>query len=88
MRKYINIALGILLIVLAVWIVNVMILKNPRPQRPPVKIVKPVFIDTVQNGTIPIIIRANGTLVAKNRIEIFSEVQGVLQPTSKGKPAG
>ena len=83
MRKVINIILGILLIVLAVWLVNVMILKNQRPQRPPMKIVKTVFIDTVQNGTIPIMIRANGTLVAKNRIEIFSEVQGVLQTTSK-----
>ena len=83
MRKYINIALGILLIVLAFWLVNVMILKNQRPDRPPVKIVKKVFVDTVQNGTIPIMIRANGTLVAKNRIEIFSEVQGVLQRTSK-----
>ena len=74
MRKVINIILGILLIVLAVWLVNVMILKNQRPQRPPMKIVKTVFIDTVQNGTIPIMIRANGTLVAKNRIEIFSEI--------------
>ncbi len=83
MRKYINIALGILLIVLAFWLVNVMILKNKRPERPPVKIVKTVFIDTVQNSTIPIMIRANGTLVAKNRIELFSEVQGVLQQTAK-----
>jgi len=83
MRKYINIVLGIILIALAVWLVNVMILKNKRPDRPPMKIVKTVFIDTVQNGTIPIMIRANGTLVAKNRIELFSEVQGVLQQSSK-----
>jgi multidrug efflux pump subunit AcrA (membrane-fusion protein) len=83
MRKYINIFLGIALIALAFWLVNVMILKNKRPDRPPVKIVKTVFVDTIQNSTIPIMIRANGTLVAKNRIELFSEVQGVLQPTSK-----
>ena len=83
MRKYINIFLGIALIALAFWLVNVMILKNKRPDRPPVKIVKTVFIDTIHNSTIPIMIRANGTLVAKNRIELFSEVQGVLQPTSK-----
>ena len=83
MRKYINIALGIVLIALAFWLVNVMILKNKRPERAPVKIVKTVFIDTVHNSTIPIMIRANGTLVAKNRIEIFSEVQGVLQTTAK-----
>ena len=83
MRKYINIALGIVLIVLAVWLVNVMIVKNKRPERPPIKIVKTVFVDTVQNTSIPIVIRSNGNLVAKNRIEIFSEVQGVLQPTAK-----
>lgn len=83
MRKYINIGLGILLIGLAYWLVQVMILKNQRPERAPKKIVKTVFIDTVKNGTIPIMIKANGTIVAKNRIEIFSEVQGVLQPTSK-----
>lgn len=83
MRKYINIFLGIALIALAFWLVNVMILKNKRPDRAPIKIVKTVFIDTVQNSTIPIMIRANGTLVAKNRIEIFSEVQGVLQQSSK-----
>lgn len=83
MRKYINIFLGIVLIAIAFWLVNVMILKNKRPDRPPMKIVKTVFIDTVQNSTIPIMIRANGTLVAKNRIDIYSEVQGVLQRTSK-----
>ncbi len=83
MRKYINIALGIVLIVLAVWLVNVMIIKNKRPERPPIKIVKTVFVDTVQNSSIPIVIRSNGNLVAKNRIEIFSEVQGILQPTAK-----
>ena len=83
MRKYINIALGIVLIILAVWLVNVMIIKNKRPERPPIKIVKTVFVDTVANGQIPITIRSNGNLVAKNKIEIYSEVQGVLQPTQK-----
>ena len=62
MRKYINIALGIVLIILAVWLVNVMIIKNKRPERPPIKIVKTVFVDTVANGQIPITIRSNGNL--------------------------
>ena len=44
---------------------------------------KTVFVENVKNGTVPITITANGNLVAKNKIEIFSEVQGVLQPTSK-----
>ncbi|WKK67263.1 efflux RND transporter periplasmic adaptor subunit [Lutimonas zeaxanthinifaciens] len=83
MRKYINIALGILLIALAFWLVNVMGILNKRPDKAPVKIVKTVFVDEVKNSTIPITITANGNLVAKNKIEIFSEVQGVLQPTAK-----
>ena len=83
MRKYINIVLGIVLIGLAFWLVKVMVLTNTRPEKAPVKIVKTVFIERVKNGTVPITITANGNLVAKNKIEIFSEVQGVLQPSSK-----
>lgn len=83
MRKYINIVLGIVIIVVAFWLVKVMVLSNQRPEKAPVKIVKTVFIEKVKNGTVPIIITANGNLVAKNKIEIFSEVQGVLQPSEK-----
>ena len=83
MRKYINIALGICLIAIAFWVVKVMISSNQRKDRAPKKIVKTVFVEEVINSTIPITIRANGNLVAKNRIDIYSEVQGVLQPTPK-----
>lgn len=83
MRKYINIALGILLVALAFWLVQVMIKNNRRPEKTAKKIVKTVFVEEVKNGTIPITITANGNLVAKNKIEIFSEVQGVLLPNRK-----
>ena len=83
MRKYINIVLGIVIIGLAFWVVKVMVLSNQRPEKAAVKIVKTVFIENVKNGTVPITITANGNLVAKNKIEIFSEVQGVLQPSAK-----
>ena len=36
---------------------------NNRP--PSQKIVKTVFVDTVQNGTVPIMVPANGNLQAK-----------------------
>jgi membrane fusion protein (multidrug efflux system) len=83
MRKYINIILGILLIALAFWVVKVMVLSNQKPDAAPKKIIKTVFIENVKNGKVPIVISANGNLVAKDKIEIFSEVQGVLQPTPK-----
>ncbi len=55
--------------------------KNRRPK--PQKVVKTVFVDTVENATIPIIIPANGNLKAKRRVELFSEVQGVFRSASK-----
>lgn len=88
MRKYISLAFGIALLIAAFFIVNIMIEKNKRPERKAEKIVKTVFIDIVKNTDIPIVIRANGNLVAKNKIEIFSEVQGVLHPNHKDFKAG
>ncbi|WP_420320406.1 efflux RND transporter periplasmic adaptor subunit [Flagellimonas sp.] len=55
--------------------------KNRRPESQ--KVIKTVFVDTVTNGTVPIIIPANGNLKAKRRVELFSEVQGVFRSGSK-----
>ena len=54
---------------------------NRRPQSP--KVVKTVFVDTVKNKTIPLVVPANGNLKAKKRVELYSEVQGVFRPGSK-----
>jgi len=83
MRKLISIGLGIALMIGSVFIVKAMILNNQKPVYKAKKIVKTVFIDVVENKDIPITIKANGNLVAKNKIEIFSEVQGVLHSTTK-----
>ena len=66
MRKLISIGLGIALLVGAVFIVKAMILNNEKPVYKAKKIVKTVFIDVVENKDIPITIKANGNLVAKN----------------------
>jgi membrane fusion protein (multidrug efflux system) len=83
MRKYITIGLGIIVLVAAYFAMVWMEILNKKPERAAKKIVNTIFIDTVQNQDIPIIINTNGTLFAKNKIEIYSEVQGVLQVTSK-----
>ena len=54
---------------------------NRRPQSP--KVVKTVFVDTVKNRTVPLVVPANGNLKAKKRVELYSEVQGVFRPGSK-----
>ena len=43
------------------------------------KEVKTVFVETVKNRTIPIVIPANGNLAPKNRLELYAEVQGVFR---------
>lgn len=53
--------------------------RRPKPQ----KVVKTVFVDTVKNSVIPIVVPANGNLKAKRRVELFSEVQGVFRSGSK-----
>jgi len=60
------------------------IVDNKKSFRPKAdKVVKTVFTEVVQNGTVPIIVAANGNLNAKQRVELFAEVQGVFKRGSK-----
>lgn len=84
MRKVIlSVLAGIVIIGASIlgarWIANSKTDKRPKPQ----KVVKTVFVDTVKNGTVPIVIPANGNLVAKERVELFAEVQGVFKKGSR-----
>jgi multidrug efflux pump subunit AcrA (membrane-fusion protein) len=82
-RKIILFALGIFILVGAIFAAQ-SIIENKNKTRPrAAKIVKSVFAQSVINKTIPIVIPANGTLTAKNRLEIFSEVQGIFQSSSR-----
>jgi multidrug efflux pump subunit AcrA (membrane-fusion protein) len=83
MRKIILSVLGILLIVLSFLFAQKLIADKYKPKPVKEKVVKTVFIDTVLNKTVQIIIPANGSLVAKRRVELYSEVQGLFKPGSK-----
>lgn len=82
MRKAILSVIGILLIVFSFYAAKTLIANKNKPKPVKEKIVKTVFTDTVSNGTIKIVIPANGSLVAKRRVELFAEVQGVFKPSS------
>jgi len=88
MRKLISIGLGIGIVIAAFYIAKVMIDSNQKKNRKAPKIIKTVFVETVENKEIPIVISANGNLLAKNKISLFSEVQGVLKPLSKDFKTG
>ena len=83
MRKIIFTGLGIVLIIASFFFAKVIIdnkkVFKPRAQ----KVVKTVFTEVVQNKTIPIIVMANGNLTAKQRMELYAEVQGVFKRGSK-----
>lgn len=88
MRKILLSIIGVVIIALAL-IVSYYVVKNSTKAKPKVeKVVKTVFSEVVKNSTVPITIPANGTLVAKNKLELFSEVQGVFQLSSNDFKAG
>lgn len=79
MRNIILSIIGLILIVGSYFFAKHLIDNKTKPKPVPAKVVKTVFVDTVLNTTIPIVIPANGSLVAKRRVELYSEVQGVFK---------
>ena len=92
MRKILLAVLGIVLIIAAIfmarYIVNSKTAYKPKAE----KVVKTVFTKVVRNGTVPIVVSANGNLMAKSRVELYAEVQGVFRGGNKlfkvGQPYG
>lgn len=79
MRKIILYILGVLILALAIFLFYKLVTAKEQIKPPPVKEIKTVFVDTVKNGTVPIVIPANGSLVAKDRVELYAEVQGIFR---------
>jgi len=88
MRKLLSIVLGILLLVGAVFVAKYLIDNKKKPKPKFDKIVKTVFVEEVENKDIPIVITTSGNLTAKNKIDLFAEVQGVLKLSAKEFKAG
>ena len=88
MRKIILSILGILIILASFFLAKQIINSKTRPKPKVEKVVKTVFTETVSNGTVPIMVPANGNLRAKRRVELYAEVQGVFQKANKLFKAG
>ena len=82
-RKIILAILGVLLIVASIYGAIAIVKSKNTPRPSPAKVVKTVYVDTVRNREVPIVVPANGNLVAKQRMELYSEVQGVFQGGNK-----
>ncbi len=83
MRNIIVSILGVLLIIGSIYLGDAIANSKNKTRAIPEKVIKTVFVDTVENGTVQIVIPANGSLVAKHRVELYSEVQGIFKVGSK-----
>jgi len=83
MRKIILSTLGLLLIVGSFFMAK-KIVDSKKSFRPKArKVIKTVYTETVENSDIPIVVAANGNLMAKQRVELYAEVQGVFNSGNK-----
>jgi len=87
-RKIILSILGVLLIVGAFFGMNAIISSKKSFKPRAEKVVKTVFTQVVENGSVPIVVPANGNLKAKQRVELYAEVQGVFRGNNKLFRAG
>lgn len=83
MRKYISIIVGLALIAGGIY-VAILLIGNKQKKKPRNKEVIPVaFVQVVENASIPVKVVEGGRLLAKNRIEMFAEVQGVMETSGR-----
>lgn len=83
MRKLIITGIGLAVLALSFLFSKYLENSKEKPKSKATKIEKTAFVTEVKNKEIPVVITANGNLIAKNKVDIYSEVQGVLQATGK-----
>ncbi len=83
MRKIILSILGLLIIAGAVLISQKLAGMKKEPVPVENKVVNSVYVQTVQNNNTPITLSTSGSLKAKDRVDIFAEVQGIFESSAK-----
>lgn len=83
-RKTILAVLGILLVVGAYYVAQQTIAnRQERKPRKAKKLETGAFVQVVRNTSTPITITTSGNLAAKNRVDLFAEVQGIFKSSSR-----
>ena len=78
-RKIILGLLGVLIVFVAFRVFKNLSSRKKPPVSAVEKRVTTVFVTTVKNTEAPITITTSGNLIAKDRVELFSEVQGIFE---------
>jgi membrane fusion protein (multidrug efflux system) len=87
-RKIIIVVVSIAVLIGGFLLKNKLADSKKPPMKKPEKQVTAVYIDTVKNGIVPIELNLTGKLTAKNRVELYAEVQGVMTSSSGGFKTG
>ena len=82
-RGIIGIILGLIIIFAAVRVAGKIVASKSKPRIKAEKQINKVYTQTVSNQEIPIIINEKGALEALRKVELFSEVQGILKPNDR-----
>lgn len=82
-RGIIGFILGVALVFLALKFKDRIVASKKQPAIKVEKQVKKVITDTVRNSSIPVEIIEKGTLQALRKVELYSEVQGIMKPGQK-----
>ncbi len=83
MNKVISIVLGILLLAGGFFAFKMLAGTEKKTKADSEEIIQTVFVKKVENSNNPVTVVESGRLVAKHRIEIFAEVQGVMETNGK-----
>lgn len=82
MRKYITVILAIVVLGGAFALAKGLGNRKKPAMKPNGKSIPLAFVHEVKNTNMPVIIPASGSLIAKNKIMLFSEVQGVFESSA------
>ena len=88
MRKAVISLSGILILALGFWGFKALSNTKKAPRRDVDRFVNSIYTAIVHNGDVPISIATSGSIVARDRMVLFSEVQGVFMPSSKPYKVG
>lgn len=83
MKKHRFLIGSLILLLISLWGYNTFVNNKKIRNKASKKVEKTAYIEIVKNGEVPIVIKEKGSLQAKNRMLLFSEVQGVLEVSKK-----
>lgn len=88
LRLIVSIVLGVLILLASILIAGLIAKGKKQPEAVIKPVVKTVFVDTVTNESLRVNIEASGTVEAFEKVELYAEVQGILESSNKAFKEG